>query len=164
MNTRNWMAIIAALYIAALALPALTNRPGLPTLRGIHCLVVVPWVCFSPAWWANPLLLYGGRRLAVGDPCWARNCGLAASVLAIYVVCVGGLGQVRIGYWCWPASTLALVAAGIERGRVAKATEIELGDHEFAADISLPRAEKAVATRQPSNPQTIAARQCPILR
>jgi hypothetical protein len=117
MRTRNWLLLIAGLYAAALALPALTNRPGLPTLRGIHCLVVVPWVCFSPAWWANPLLLYGGRKLARGDSRQARNCGLAASVLAIYVVCVGGPSQVRIGYWFWLASTLALVAAGIEQGR-----------------------------------------------
>jgi hypothetical protein len=117
MKVTTWLKLIAWLYVAALAMPALVTGPHEPDFRGFHCLIVIPWACAFPAWWANPLLLIGCRMLAGDEPRWAEAFGVVATLLAASHAYTAGLGGVRPGYWLWLGCMVALVAAGIEQGR-----------------------------------------------
>jgi hypothetical protein len=119
MGYRIWLWLIAMLYVASLALPAIGDLHEPPTWRGFLCLIMVPWVCFFPPWWANVLLWLGCRLLARYESRSAAACGLIASVLAASFLCLAGPSGVGPGYWLWLGSMVALVAAGIWQGQGA---------------------------------------------
>jgi hypothetical protein len=91
--------VVAILYLCSLPLPALPGRAAQPaktfpsglTIGATHgesgapgwvCLVYVPFVCFVPAWWANPCLFIGCFCLAKGARKAARIWGFVALGLA----------------------------------------------------------------------------------
>jgi hypothetical protein len=84
----------------ALAMPALATCPQESDFRGFLCLI-------------------GCRMLAGDEPRWAEAFGVLATLLATSYVYTVGVGEVRLGYWLWLGSMVALVAAGIEQGRGA---------------------------------------------
>lgn len=115
MKTSKWLAWIAALYVLALILPAFVANHD-STTYGFHCLILIPFVCLYPAWWANPLFFVGCGYLAAGNRRWAWRLGLAALLLAVSFGMMVGLKDIRIGYAVWMWAMVALVAAGLDRG------------------------------------------------
>jgi hypothetical protein len=65
-----WLALIGTLYASSLPAAAFCSPgPGSDTTPGWGCLNTIPWVMFSPAWWANPILLAGCLFLRRGNRC-----------------------------------------------------------------------------------------------
>ncbi len=122
--SRWWWLPVAFTYVVALMLPAV-YRPGLgaPTSGltgyveyGYECLGGLPFALLSPAWWANPAWLLGMIALVRNRPKLARICGLVGAFLALSVFVIGpfppdnfGFSDMRLGYYIWLASMLALV-------------------------------------------------------
>ena len=85
MPTRRCIAASLLLYAVACCLPAYW-RYGAPDgqyVYGLFCLIALPFVLISPAWYANPLFFWGCIALAGGNARRASWAGLAATILAL---------------------------------------------------------------------------------
>ena len=163
MRLRNWLILVALLYSASLLLPALPggersavparpSGPGEPPpvlkklprewgAPGWYCVIMIPWVCIMPAWWANPCLLVGCVCLANRNRIGARVFGWIALALAatfpIYVAWMSphapGAATIPViapdvfrfyctfgpGFWVWLASIATLLVAAHRRDILA---------------------------------------------
>jgi hypothetical protein len=119
MTVRHWLFLISMLYTAALVTPAFGSDQGSTAMKpilGYTCLLSLPFAWVFPGWWANGFLLVGCIKLARRRWRTAQGLGAIAALLAATTLVIG-LGEVRVGYWLWQASTVAIVAAGIDHER-----------------------------------------------
>ena len=113
MKARTWQVGIAAVFLVSLGLPAWHD--GNSTYRGCFCLMMVPYVMFFPAWWANPLLLAGCLCLLRGKPRLAGWLGVLALILAAsFAMTRQPYFRLQAGYYAWVASLFGLIAAAID--------------------------------------------------
>jgi hypothetical protein len=150
--SRVVLAVAAAgLYLLALGLPAVcVSAPAIDGYRvfsGWECLTLA-WelplpVLAVPAWWANPLFAAGLVCLARGKAVPAGACGAAALLLGLsfYLPELASDFRtdepVRVGYWAWVGSMLALAGlllpplarrlAGVSRSRLPRRTGTAAG-------------------------------------
>ena len=140
LSRRIALALIAVLFVLSLPFPAVFGRPRTPPpslsgvgqrgveaqdwqpgVPGLQCLLGVPWVCFFPAWWANPALAVGYVGLARGREMAAPG-GMARP---------GAGGELPPGVRPDGDRILALA-----------------GEHRVPGDLHLPARASAVSARQ----------------
>jgi hypothetical protein len=133
-SARLWLALIGTLYASSLPAAAFSSPgPRSDPTPGLGCLIMIPWVMFSPAWWANPMLLAGCLFLRRGNHCGVLVCGIVAVALAAtfpiqhwlwkpseffrtdawrhdFGMMIAGL---RVGYWLWLLSMVTLLSAAL---------------------------------------------------
>jgi hypothetical protein len=117
-KTARWVVrFIAAIFVTACFLPAVTIWSDLPPPNGLWCLVFGVVSC-SP-WLANPLLLYGSISLLRGRNRTGLIFGLLACVctvpVLVYMTVEGGFSRMHVGYFLWQANffVFSLAAFGL---------------------------------------------------
>jgi hypothetical protein len=70
------------MYLAACALPCLRFGEGQPGICGGLCLIFLPFVLFTPYWYANPAFWWGLAAHSVGKRSTAAASALLAAFLA----------------------------------------------------------------------------------
>jgi hypothetical protein len=129
MTVRRRLWLIASLYTAALITPAVDFDQSFKL--GFECLILVPWVCMFPEWWANPLLFLGWFLLArrrFSAACW---CAAIAGHLALFTFLHFTLALP--GFFLWLASIFALFISGLAGEERGKATRPEIiNDPDFS--------------------------------
>jgi hypothetical protein len=110
MIIRRWLGGLAVLYLIACILPAYLQKGMIP---GFFCLILLPYVIFYPAWWANPLSFAGWMALSGGNTRLSCLSGIVASALALSILVFDQPGQPHIGAYFWIGSMLGLAASGV---------------------------------------------------
>jgi hypothetical protein len=115
MYLKLWLSLITGVFLVSCLMPAASSRviSGGGNITGYEFFLDFGFMLL-PAWWANPMLLFGIALLAKRRPFVAFLVGIGASLLAATTLLMGLTKFLLPGNYVWQTSFVlfSFVAAG----------------------------------------------------